>query len=120
MKAIYKIIFSSILLILICGSCGKEQKVCSTPESVTYTNDVANLVETNCFMCHAPDVYKEKASRNKIYDYKSLKKMGESGQLIGSITHAKGFIAMPYRKNKKIDSCAIEVFKKWVETGMKE
>lgn len=87
---------------------------------MTYTNTVSNLIETHCFSCHAPDVYKKKASRNKIYDYSSLKKMGESGQLIGSITHATGFIAMPYRKGVKIDSCAILVIKNWVAMGMPE
>ena len=71
-------------------------------------------------MCHAPDVYKKKASRNKIFNYKSLKKMASSGQLIGSITHAKGFIAMPYKKGTKIDTCSISLISKWIDAGMKE
>ncbi len=118
-KAYSKPIGLFFIATILLFSC-KEEETCNLPEEVTYTNQVAALVETECFLCHAPDVYKKKASRNKIFDYASLKKMGESGQLIGSITHARGYIAMPYRKKEKIDSCAIEVFKKWVASGMPE
>ncbi|WP_025739650.1 hypothetical protein [Aquimarina pacifica] len=114
-----KIVVVLSLVTFLISSCKKEE-TCDIPQEITYTKQIASMVETECFLCHAPDVYKKKASRNKIFDYPSLKKMGESGQLIGSITHAKGYIAMPYRKNKKIDSCAIEVFKKWVDLGMPE
>lgn len=93
---------------------------CKIPETLSYTKDIAPIIEAKCFMCHAPDVYKKKASRNKIFDYESLKKMGESGQLIGSITHAQGFIAMPYKKGVKIDTCSIAILSQWVNSGMKE
>lgn len=114
-----KLLLVTIFAFSIFTSCQKKEK-CNLPEAITYTNDIAPVIEAKCFMCHAPDVYKEKASRNKIYDYKNLKKMGESGQLIGSITHAQGFIAMPYRKGVKIDTCSIAIIDKWVKTGMKE
>ena len=100
--------------------CCKKKPACATPEQVSYTKDVAPVIEAKCFMCHAPDVYKRKASRNKIFNYKSLKKMAESGQLMGSITHAQGFIAMPYKKGSKIDTCSIAIIDKWVKTGMKQ
>ncbi|KAA1248154.1 hypothetical protein [Aquimarina sp. RZ0] len=112
------IILASFLVHYSCN--GKVEKPCYTPDDITYTNQVSGLIEIHCFACHAPDVYKKKASRNKIFDYPSLKKMANSGQLIGSITHSQGYIAMPYRKGTKIDSCAIEVIKKWVKTGMKK
>ncbi len=101
-------------LLLSCNSTPE----CESPEQISYTPTVANLIEIHCFKCHAQDVYKEKASRIKIYTYETLKQMGESGQLIGSITHSQGYIPMPYRKGVKIDSCDIEIIKKWVATGM--
>ncbi len=97
-----------------------EAPTCNIPEKVSYSTKISNLIEIHCFKCHAEDVYKEKASRVKIYTYETLKKMGESGQLVGSINHDPGFIAMPYRKNQKIDSCDIETIKKWVATGMEK
>ena len=100
-------------------SCGSTVE-CEQPDEITYTKDVAAVIEAKCFMCHAPDVYKKKASRNEIYDYKSLKQMAESGQLMGSITHQKGFIAMPYKKGIKIDTCSIQLIDKWIKTGMKK
>ncbi|WP_271764884.1 hypothetical protein [Aquimarina algiphila] len=113
-----KVIFLYLFLtISILNSC-KEKVSCQIPEKVTYTKQIKTIIETDCFLCHAQDVYKTKASRNKIFDYESLKKMGESGVLIGSITHATGYIAMPYKKGVKIDSCNIELIKKWVQTGM--
>ncbi len=118
MKTIVKLCI--ILSLIISHSCKEKETECLTPEDVNYTNTIAPLVEAKCFMCHAPDTYKTKASRVKIYDYASLKKVGESGQLIGSITHAKGYIAMPFRKSEKIDSCSIVLFQKWVSSGMKK
>ncbi len=113
------IIFCLLNTLLFVVSCNTAP-TCNTSESVSYTSNIAPLIEVQCFKCHAKDVYKEKASRVKIYTYETLKKMGESGQLVGSITHAKGYIAMPYRKGSKIDSCDIETIKKWVSTGMKK
>lgn len=112
----------SILALLISLiSCKDEPKEeCDIPENITYNEHIASIIEIQCFKCHASDVYKEKASRVKIFDYPSLKKMGESEQLVGSITHAQGYIAMPYRKGTKIDSCSIETIKAWVNLGMQE
>lgn len=107
--------------LLLFNSCNSKPKItCPLPDNITYKKDIAAVIEEKCFMCHAPDVYKRKASRNKIFDYSSLKKMGESGQLMGSITHAQGFIAMPYKKGVKIDTCSIALISKWVNSGMKE
>lgn len=108
-----------MVFLLLLQSC-KQKPLCDLPNEVTYTQTVAPLIEAKCFMCHSQEVYKTKASRNKIYNYESLKKMASSGILMGAITHQKGFIAMPYRKNEKIDTCAIATIAKWVETGMKK
>lgn len=108
-----------IQLSLLFNSCNSKE-LCPLPETITYTKDIAVVIEEKCFMCHAPEVYKKKASRNKLYNYESLKKMGKSGQLLGSITHAQGYIAMPYKKGVKIDTCSIALISKWVNTGMKE
>ena len=117
--SISTLLFSAIIIVL--SSCNSKPKLnCKTPEVISYSKDVAPVIEAKCFMCHAPDLYKKKASRNKIFNYKSLKKMAESGQLIGAITHAKGFIAMPYKKGTKIDTCSIALISKWVNSGMKE
>lgn len=109
----------ALVAFLLIQSCNQEPS-CELPQEITYTQTVAPLIEAKCFMCHSQEVYKTKASRNKIYTYESLKKMASSGTLMGAITHQKGYIAMPYRKNKKIDTCAIATIAKWIETGMKK
>lgn len=108
------------LTIIVFGCNTNKNIECNIEKNITYTNHIAPIIETNCFECHAPDVYKKKASRNKIFDYKSLKEKAESNLLYGSINHEKGFIAMPYKKGKKIDSCDIQIIKTWIDSGMKE
>ncbi|MCK8523360.1 hypothetical protein M0D21_17395 [Aquimarina sp. D1M17] len=116
-RILQNISLTSILLLLV--SCSKVPD-CNLPETVHYNSHVADLIEIHCFKCHAQDVYKEKASRVKIFNYETLREMGESGQLMGSVTHKTGYIAMPYKRESKIDSCTIELLKKWVETGMQK
>jgi len=118
-KSKSSLVILASLFLLFLASCSNQPK-CDLPNAISYQKDIAPVIEEKCFLCHAPDVYKKKASRNKIFDYPSLKKMGESGQLIGSITHAQGYIAMPYKKGVKIDTCAILLISKWVNSGMKE
>ena len=111
-----------ILVIFTLTSCSSEAKVdvCEKPKDVTYSNKVASLIEEKCYSCHAPDVYKKKASRVKIFDYKSLKKQAEKGVLMGSVNHEKGYVAMPYKKGVKIDTCSRLVLQTWIDQGMKE
>ena len=99
-----------MIVLQFCIACA-EKVACKLPEEVTYSGQIATLVEEKCFMCHAPEVYKTKASRMKIFDYKSLKKAAEEGLLMGSITHQKGFIAMPYRKERHYVSAALSIMR---------
>ena len=108
-------------LLLVTNSCKETSSVaCNLPETVSYTENIAPLIEEKCFKCHAEEVYKQKASRNKIYTYESLREKAEGGILMGSLTHQKGYIAMPYKMGKKIDTCSIALIGKWVTTGMKK
>ena len=115
-----KKIFILVLVFQALVSCSENKVLCKLPEEVTYSGQIKSLVEAKCFSCHAPDVYKKKASRMKIFDYKSLKSTAEEGTLMGSLMHETGFIPMPYRKGKKIDTCSIALFQKWIDGGLKE
>ena len=120
MKKLFVLTLSVVLFVFI-QSCGEgESSSCDVPEDLSYTNGISTVIETNCFACHAPDVYKKKAARMKIFDYASLKKAAESGVLMGSVKHEQGFIAMPYRKGVKIDQCDIDKLQAWVDSGCKE
>ncbi len=108
-----------LLVVTAFSSCNKKSS-CKAPEEVSYVKDIAPVIEQKCFMCHAPDVYKKKASRVRIYDYNNLVSIAKGGRLLGAIKHEPGYIAMPYRKNEKIDECAILLIEKWVESGLKK
>ncbi len=112
-----KINYLGLLLLVIAFSSCKKKSTCEIAENISYSKDIAPIIEQKCFMCHAPDVYKKKASRVKIYDYKSLVSVAKDGRLLGAIKHEPGFIAMPYRKNEKIDNCSIALIEAWVTSG---
>lgn len=117
MKTIWKVgALVSFVLFVACSSAPK----CETPEEVTYNLVVAPLVEEKCYMCHAPEKYKAKGGRVKLHEYASLKKLGEKGNLMGAVNHEKGYTAMPYKKEVKIDTCARLVLQAWVDGGFKE
>lgn len=112
------IALSIICFVIACGN--KKGKDCNIDTPITYTSHVEGIIKTNCFECHSKEVFKVKAARNKIYDYKSLKNMAESGILFGSLNHEEGFIPMPYKKGHKIDECDIQTIKAWIDSGLKE
>lgn len=110
--------YLGLLLLVIAFFGCQEKNKCNISEPITYQKDIAPLIEQKCFLCHAPDVYKKKASRVKIFDYKSLVNVAKDGRLLGAINHEPGFIAMPYKKNEKIDECSILLIESWVKNKM--
>jgi len=120
-----KILYPAILasLIMSCGEIPEETETteepvveCGLSETVSYKTDVVPILEANCYSCHNEEDYGHKADGHKLYTYESIKEEADEGDLVGSILHQKGYIGMPYRK-EKIDTCDLAVIIKWVEQG---
>jgi Planctomycete cytochrome C len=79
----------------------------------TFSGAVSPLMNTYCKGCHNP------ASLGGGIDlstYATVKVQALNGKLMGSITHASGFSAMPKGGNKWSD-CQIKQVQKWITSG---
>ncbi|KAA3438815.1 c-type cytochrome domain-containing protein [Rufibacter hautae] len=85
---------------------------CDT-NNVTYSSTVSGIISTNCLACHSAS----QAEGGMILDtYARVKAVADNGKLIGVITHANGFPAMP-KNGTKLSDCNIAKIQKWVSAG---
>ena len=79
---------------------------------VTYSQDVLPILKAYCYTCHAGEntVFSNGISLEKI-DF--LKFWGDTGYLLGNITHASGYVGMPYGK-PKLPDCEVNKIIAWV------
>lgn len=94
---------------------GAKNNACSDCDTAqfTYSAAVAPIMNTYCTGCHNP------ASLNGGIDvstYAAVKQIAQNGKLLGSITHAPGYIAMP-QGGSKLPDCKITQITKWVNSG---
>ena len=117
-----KWIYSSIIALALfsCGAGNSEETTtevtCDLSEKVSYKTDVLPILKENCYECHSEEVYGRQGDGHKLEGYKGLKKHVDKKLVMPSITHAKGFINMPYKK-AKLDTCKIAIIGKWIEQG---
>jgi len=114
-----KILAILSITLYILSSCTSSTPACDVPAEISYTNGISSIIKENCFTCHSPENYKKKGGYIKLYDEKSLKKLAKEGTLMGAVNHERGYIAMPYKKGIKLDSCVRVVLQTWVEEGCK-
>jgi len=85
---------------------------CQT-ESVTYSNQVLDIIEGACYNCHD-------AASNfgniTLEGYDELKKYVDNGQLLGAIRHDAGFSPMPKNEAQLLE-CDVEKIEVWVNEG---
>jgi hypothetical protein len=82
--------------------------------SVTYSGFIRPTLETNCRGCHTGG-----SDYNKNVDvttYEGVQRVAQSGQLLGAISHAYGYTAMPFNAGK-LDDCTIAKFRIWISKG---
>lgn len=116
-------IMMAITIVFVIG-CSKnnETTLAATTTPITATCDTVNMkylanvlpiIQTNCYSCHGNG----NASGGATLDsYTSLKKYAANGYLVGNITHAPGYVGMPYNQ-PKMDSCSINKIISWVKNG---
>lgn len=81
--------------------------------TVTFSGSVWPIIENNCFGCHSgasPD------GGISLSNYDDVKSVGQSGSLIGTISHASGYSAMP-KNSTKLSDCEINTIKIWIRDG---
>jgi hypothetical protein len=80
---------------------------------VQFTVDVLPIIEANCYSCHANGIVNGGVTLD---GYTNIIKQVQNGNLIGAITHAPGFVPMPY-DGGKLSDCNIAKIQAWIHAG---
>lgn len=124
----FRIIFSILFAAVLLQSCynDKSDKLYPTPTTggggggcdtanVSFSGFVSGVMTSKCGTpgCHDAGT----AARGFVLDnYNGIKACATSGRMIGAISHASGFIAMP-QGSPKLDDCTIAKISAWVAKG---
>ncbi len=110
-------------IITIMVSCTKKSEDmfpinnCDTT-NVKYSVDIVAILQTNCYRCHGAG--NTGGSGGILLEgYVNLSKWANNGYLVGNVTHAPGYIPMPYGQAQKISACEINRIIAWVNQGSK-
>ena len=112
---------SLLMLALACSKTNEEElKASSIPcntDSVSYSKDIVPLFQNYCAGCHGNGNTAGSGGIN-LDSYLNLKVYADNGKLVGNVTHAPGFIPMPYGQPKMPD-CQVNTIVAWVSQGTK-
>ncbi len=80
---------------------------------MSFTTNIKPILQNFCFSCHGNGL-----SQNAVnFDtYAGVKAVADNGKLVGTISHASGFVAMP-QSGPKLSECNIDKIKSWVTSG---
>jgi uncharacterized membrane protein len=123
-----KVILPLALIIIVCNlmmvsSCSKSNEAALTTDTtgttscdtvnMKYTANVLPIISSYCYGCHASGAA---AGGVSLDSYAKLKTQADNGNLIGVITHASGYAAMP-QGGAKLSDCNINIIKDWINRG---
>jgi hypothetical protein len=114
---------SAVLMVVITCvvACSKSGSKPTTPPVVVtcdtanmkYAADVLPILQANCYECHGNG---NSLGGIVLDNYASLKSHAVSGEIKGAITHASGYVGMPYLRTQ-LDTCTINKIIDWIAQG---
>jgi cytochrome c553 len=108
------VIFSMVIL----WACSKDKTtsqnngVCTTT-NMSFNADIQPIFNANCTTCHSGT---NSSGSQNLSNYAGVVKAIDNGKLIGVITHASGFPAMP-QGAAKLSDCTISKISAWINQG---
>jgi len=93
---------------------GGNASVCDTSQ-VRYSTDIVAILKSNCYSCHGNGSTGGSGGIS-LDGYNNLLVWAKKGYLVGNVTHAPGFIGMPYEL-PALDSCSVNKIVAWVNQG---
>ncbi|QJX46012.1 cytochrome c [Hymenobacter taeanensis] len=81
--------------------------------AVTFAASVAPLLQQRCVSCHNPTLRNGDVN---LTTYAQVQRVAADGRLVGVITHAAGYPAMP-QGGPKLSDCEIARIRSWVRQG---
>ncbi len=111
------------ILIISCSKSSADQQTGGTPPGVTpcdtagmkYATDIVPILQSQCYGCHG-NGNTSGSGGISLDSYTDLKKYADNGFLRGNITHAPGYVGMPYGL-PKMDDCTINKILDWIDQG---
>ena len=83
--------------------------------SVKYAADIVPILQNNCYECHG-NGSNSGSGGILLEGYSNLATWAGNGYLVGCVTHAPGFVAMPYLR-PKLSDCDVNKIVAWVHQG---
>lgn len=93
-------------------SSGGNPTGCDTV-NMQYSADVLPVLQNNCYGCHGNG---GAAGGVNLDDYDHVKIQADNGALIGTITHASGYVPMPLNL-PQLSDCDINKIMSWINNG---
>lgn len=84
--------------------------------NVTFSGSIVPLLDNNCLSCHSNSTAAGLGGSIRLEDYADVKARADDGKLLGTISHAGGFIPMP-QGAPKLDECPINLVRIWITHG---
>lgn len=85
---------------------------CDTSQ-VTYTGDILPLLQAQCMVCHSAAASQGNVN---LEGYTQVKTYADNGKLLGSVSHASGYVAMP-QGAAQLSSCNVNKIRAWINRG---
>jgi hypothetical protein len=83
--------------------------------NVRYAADIVPILQINCYECHGNGT-SSGSGGILLQGYANLLLWANKGYLVGCVSHAPGFVAMPYLQ-PKLPDCEINKIIAWVNQG---
>ena len=95
---------------------GTTPTTCDTVD-MKYGADIVPILQSRCYGCHGGGSTLGSGGIS-LDSYNNLKIYADNGFLKGNITHAPGFVGMPFGQ-PKMDDCTINKILDWINRGTK-
>lgn len=109
---------TTLIAVLSCSKTSEDKLMntiaCDTT-SVKYSVDIKSILQNSCYSCHG-NTSSGSGAGIVLEGYSNLTKWVANGILIGNVTHANGFVAMPYGL-PKLPDCEVNKIIAWVHQG---
>jgi mono/diheme cytochrome c family protein len=122
-KGIISFVLSAVCITVLIFSCTKNSEdklvppgtsTCDTT-NVSYSTGITPILVSNCYSCHGNG---NTAGSGGILleGYANLLKWANNGYLVGNVTHAPGYVPMPYGQ-PELPECEVNTIVAWVNQG---
>jgi hypothetical protein len=113
-----------LIIILLVHNCYYDSEEFLYPQTgnncdttnVTFSASVVPVLQNYCLSCHSNATAAALGGNTRLQDYADVKARADDGKLLGSISHAQGYIAMPQGAGKLSD-CTISLIRIWIDNG---